>query len=156
MITVVKLNTQYQVKLRYQAEVIEQRPQGLILSSIWELPSRDLGCIHFEPGDRFVEYYYIDRWFDIQEVISVKGKRKGWYCDIAEPALIEPDQVRLVDLELDVWISAEGETFLLDEDEFAASSLTIAQRHAARQSVQDLLRMLEAREDAFANLRQGL
>jgi Protein of unknown function (DUF402) len=152
MITVVKLSTQHQVKLCYQAEIIEQRPHGVILSSVWTQPARDLGCTHFEPGDRFREYYYTDRWFNIQEVVSAKGRRKGWYCDIAEPVVIENNQMRLVDLELDVWVSAEGKPHLLDEDEFETSSLSEAQRHAARQGVQALLEMLEAHEDAFADL----
>lgn len=58
----------------------------------------------------------------------------------------------LVDLELDVWVSAEGKPYLLDEDEFETSSLSEAQRLAARQGVQTLLEILEAREEAFANL----
>lgn len=153
MITVVKMNIQRQVKLRYDAEVIERRPRGMIVSSAWTLPARDLGCTQFETGDRFTEYYYTDRWFDIQEVVSVNGRRKGWYCDIAEPAVIENNQILLVDLELDVWVRAEGTPFLLDEDEFEASALSDAQRIAARRGVQALLEMLEAREDAFAGLR---
>lgn len=152
MITVVKLSTRQREKFRYQAEVIEQRPGGVIVSAPWTLPARDLGYTRFEPGDRFTEYYYTDRWFNVQEVTSADGKRKGWYCDIAEPVVIEADQIRLVDLELDVWVSAEGQPVLLDEDEFEASSLSDAQRDAARQGVQALLQMLEAREDAFASL----
>jgi uncharacterized protein len=152
MITVVKLNTQHQVKLCYQADIIEHRTHGVILSSVWTLPLRDLGCTHFEPGDRFREYYYTDRWFNIQEVVSAKGTRKGWYCDIAEPVVVENNQMSLVDLELDVWVSAEGKPYLLDEDEFETSPLSQAQRLAARHGVQALLQMLEAREDAFADL----
>lgn len=152
MITVVKLDTQHQVKLCYQAEIIERRTHGMILSSVWTLPARDLGCTYFEPGDRLKEYYYTDRWFNIQEVVSVQGKRKGWYCDIAEPVVIENNRLSFVDLELDVWVSAEGKPYLLDENEFETSSLSQAQRLAARQGVQALLRMLETREDAFANL----
>lgn len=153
MITVVKMDIQHRVKLRYEAEVIEQRPRGMIVSSAWTLPARDLGCTQFEPGDRFTEYYYTDRWFDIQEVVNPNGTRKGWYCDIAEPVVIENNQIRLVDLELDVWVSTEGEPFLLDEDEFETSALSEAQRRAARQGVQALIQMIEARADAFAGLR---
>lgn len=153
MMTVVKLNTHHHVKLSYQAEVLELRPQGVVLSASWTLPARDLGCTRFEPGDRFIEYYYTDRWFDIQEIASADGRRKGWYCDIAEPAVIEQDQIRLVDLELDVWVSALGQPLLLDEDEFETGLLSAAQRKAAQQGVQALLKMLAAREEAFSSLR---
>lgn len=152
-ITVIKLDTQYRVKLCYSAEVVERRPHGVVVQSTWTAPTRDLGCARFEPGDRFTEHYYTDRWLDIQEVTRVDGDRKGWYCDIAEPAVIEGDQLKLVDLELDVWVSAAGEPLILDEDEFALRPLSEAQRAGARQGLQALLVMLEARQDAFAALR---
>jgi uncharacterized protein len=152
-ITVIKLDTRSRVKLRYPAAVVERRPHGVVVRSTWTVPTRDLGCVRFEPGDRFTEYYYTDRWFDVQEVAGADGRRKGWYCDIAEPAVIEGDQLRLVDLELDVWVSAAGEPLILDEDEFAVLPLSDAQRAGARRGLQALLAMLEARRDAFAMLR---
>lgn len=152
MIAVVKVSTQDQVKLRYQAEVIERQPHVMIVSSAWTGPARDLGCTRFEPGDRFTEYYYPDRSFDIQEVVNGAGLRKGWYCDIAEPAVIEQEQIRLVDLELDVWVSVQGTPVILDEEEFEARPLSEAQRTAAREGLQALLTLLEAREGPFAVL----
>src|ERR687895_299392 len=120
-VTVVKLDTRGRVRLSYPAEVVARRPNGVVVRAAWFLPARDLGCARFEPGDRFTEHYYADRWFDVQEVTDSDGRRKGWYCDVAEPATIAADQVRLVDLELDVWVSAAGEAVVLDEDEFAAN-----------------------------------
>jgi len=152
-ITVVKLDARGRVKLRYPAAVVARRPHGLVVQAAWTLPPRDLGCARFEPGDRFTEYYYTDRWFDVQEVARADGGRKGWYCDIAEPAVIAGDQLRLVDLELDVWVSAAGEPLVLDEGEFATRPLSAAQRAGARQGLRALLALLAARQDAFATLR---
>ena len=152
--TVVKMDAQHRVRLSYPAEVVAWRPRGVVVQAPWGFPARDLGCVRFEPGDRFTEHYSTDRWFDIQEVVSAVGRRKGWYCDIAEPATITLDQVRLVDLELDVWVSAAGEAVILDEDEFATSPLlSAAQRAGARGGLQALFQMLEQRLDAFAVLR---
>jgi len=152
--TVVKLDVRHRVKLHYPAELIAWRPDGVVLSAAWALPPRDLGCTRFEPGDRFTEHYYTDRWFDVQEVASVDGRRKGWYCDIAEPAVIEGGRVSLVDLDLDVWVSAAGDVVILDEDEFAANVvLSEPQRMGARKGLHALLSMLEERQDAFAVLR---
>lgn len=152
MITVVKLSVQDQVKLRYQAEVIERQPQSIIVSSTWTEPLRDLGCTRFEPGDRFTEYYYPDRWFNVQEVVNSAGVRKGWYCDIAEPAVIDQGQIRMVDLELDVWVSVQGQPLVLDESEFETRPLSETQRQMAWKGLQALLTMLEARSGPFAVL----
>ncbi len=90
----------------------------------------------------------------MQEVAGVDGRRKGWYCDIAEPAIITEGRVSLADLDLDVWVSAAGEVVILDEDEFAANPvLSATQRAGAREGLHTLLRMLEERQDASAVLR---
>ena len=154
IMTVIKLDALRRVKLRYPAELVERRPHGVVLTATWALPARDLGCVRFEPGDRFTEHYYADRWFDVQEVTRADGRRKGWYCDIAEPAVIGEERVSLVDLDLDVWVSPAGKAVILDEDEFAANPmLSDAQRAGARQGLHALLGMLDERQDAFAVLR---
>src|SRR5215469_737006 len=136
MITVVKRDTQGNIKVRYQAQVIEQRPHSVVLQAEWTLPARDLGYICFEPGDRFTEYYYTDRWFNIFEIASADGMRKGWYCNIAEPARVSDNHVEQIDLILDVWVNPSGELLILDEDEFAAdTTLSDEQRNAAQRGL---------------------
>ena len=41
-------------------------------------------------GDRFIETYYTDRWYNIFEIHAREDDRlKGWYCNIAKPAVME-------------------------------------------------------------------
>ena len=153
MITVVKQNPRGEVKIQYQGEVIEHTPHGVILQAYWRHPAKDLGYTCFEPGDRFIEYYYTNRWFNIFDIATAEGKRKGWYCNVAEPAVIFNDHIEQVDLLLDVWVSPEGETLILDEDEFEADkTLRDAQRHGARQGLQELLALIAARQEAFSSI----
>jgi hypothetical protein len=152
-LTVVKLDARRRATLSYPAELVARRPGSVVVTAAWALPARDLGCVRFAPGDRFTEHSYADRWYDVQEVAGADGRRKGWYCDVAEPAVIEEDRVCLVDLDLDVWVSAAGEAVVLDEDEFAANPwLRAAQRAGARRGLRALLRLVAARRDAFAAL----
>jgi protein associated with RNAse G/E len=153
MITVVKLDPQGEAKIRYQGEVVARSTHAVIIQAIWTSPARDLGYTRFEPGDRFTEYYYADRWFNIFDITSADGVRKGWYCNVAEPARIFDNRVEQVDLILDVWVSPAGELLILDEDEFAAdTTLSDEQRNAAQQALQTLLHVIETRQDVFASL----
>lgn len=69
-------------------------------------------------NDRFVETFFIDKWYNIFEIYDRDdGKLKGWYCNITKPAVIEDDTVSYVDLALDLWVSADGKRKVLDEDE---------------------------------------
>lgn len=152
MITVVKQDPEGKAKLRYQGTIIKRLPDGVILQASWTNPARDLGYTRFEPGDRFIEYYYTNRWFNIFDIASTDGTRKGWYCNITEPAVIFDDRIEQIDLLLDVWVSPEGNYLILDEDEFAATTLTERQRHGAEAGLQALLQMLEARQEAFSDI----
>lgn len=150
MITVVKKNPLGEVKIQYTGEVVERLSDGVIISARWQHEAKDLGYTRFEPGDQFIEYYYTDRWFNIFDISTPEGIRKGWYCNIAEPALIYNDHIEQIDLLLDVWVNPEGQPLLLDEDEFEAdTTLSDVQRNRAGQGLHDLLQLIAARETPF-------
>ena len=153
MITVIKLDPQGHEKIRYHGEIVEQRIHGIVIQAFWTNQVYNLGYTCFEPGDRFTEYYYPNRWFNIFDIANAQGVRKGWYCNIAEPAVFDDHTIKQVDLFLDVWVDASGQPLLLDEDEFAAATtLSEEQRDKARQGLQALLYMLEACQEVFASL----
>ena len=135
MITVVKLNARGEAKVQYQGEVIERLADGVVIEAYWTRAAMDLGYTRFEPGDRFIEYYYSKRWYNIFDIASADGTRKGWYCNVAEPAVIFNDHIEQVDLLLDVWVDPTGEPLILDEDEFATdTTLSDEQRKAAAEA----------------------
>ncbi|MFB6840091.1 DUF402 domain-containing protein [Streptomyces sp. NPDC056361] len=124
-------------KIRYPAEVLTEDGARLSVRAPWAAEGvRDFGFVRFEPGDVFVEHYWSDRWFTVKEVWSADGALKGWYCDITRPAVIDGSAVVVEDLDLDLWVSADGsEVLRLDEDEFAASGLTASDPEAAARAV---------------------
>lgn len=148
---VIKLDPGGTAKVRYQGEVIEQFAGSVVIQAAWTMAVKDLGYTVFEPGDRFVEYYYADRWFNIFDILSTQGTRKGWYCNVAAPAVISAETIEQIDLLLDVWVYPNGETLILDEDEFAAdTSMTEQQRANATQGLRALLAMIADRQEVFA------
>lgn len=150
MITVVKLNPLGEPKVQYTGEIARHIPNGVVISAWWMNPPRDLGYTRFETGDHFTEYYYTDRWYNIFDVISASGDRKGWYCNVAQPAVIFADRIEQVDLLLDVWIDRQGVPLVLDEDEFEVdTTMSEEQRVGARQGLRDLLQAIAAREEPF-------
>ncbi len=153
MITVVKQNPVGDAKIRYSGEVIKHLTHGVVIQASWTLPARDLGYTVFEPGDQFTEYYYTDRWYNIFDITHSDGTRKGWYCNVAEPAHIHEHVIEQIDLLLDVWVDPLGKALVLDEDEFAAdTTLTQEQRIGAQRGLQSLLQLLTTRQEMFASL----
>lgn len=150
-ITVEKLNSKGQAVVSYKAELAERLPNGVVLHAIWTWPTRDLGYVVFETGDRFTEYFYTDRWHNIFTICAAhSGALKGWYCNITRPATISDEIVAAEDLILDVWVAPDGTWQILDEDEFAADhTLDQPTREAALKALGILLAQIAAREPPF-------
>ncbi|MEV3854624.1 DUF402 domain-containing protein [Streptomyces sp. NPDC050095] len=121
-------------KISYPSELLHDDGTRLTVRAAWASEDvRDFGFVRFEPGDVFTEHYWRDRWYAIKEVRAADGTVKGWYCDITRPALRDGDALVVEDLDLDLWVSADGsEVIRLDEDEFADSGLTESDPAAAR------------------------
>jgi hypothetical protein len=153
MITVIKQDPQGAEILRYYGEVVQHSPTRVTIQAAWSNPPKNLGYTRFEAGDSFTEYYYSDRWFNIFDIVGSDGQRKGWYCNIAQPAVIFDDRIEQIDLFLDVWVNPQGKPLLLDEDEFAAATtLSEEQRSGARAGLQTLLQLLASHSEAFSPL----
>src|SRR5216684_3879850 len=143
-VTVDKLNLAGEVTVTWSGQVLRRSEHELVLEALFTHSARDLGYVRLGPGDRFVEYYYTDRWYNVFEIYDAgDGLFKGWYCNVTRPAEIsaEPDggwRVRAVDLALDYFRQPGGREFILDEEEFAALPLDTAQASAARAALAEL------------------
>ncbi|MFG2288218.1 DUF402 domain-containing protein [Streptomyces sp. NPDC048595] len=142
-------------KLSYPAVVASDDGTHAVVRAPWGRTTvRDFGFVRFEPGDVFTEHYWRDRWYAVKEVQAADGTLKGWYCDAARPADIRPESIVVEDLELDLWLSADGTTILrLDEEEFVASGIESHDPTAAsmaRRAMDDLETL--ARAGGFAEL----
>ena len=138
-IKVQKKNPSGEVTVEYDGDVLHRDENSVTLEALFtreDLPFMD---VVFKKGDRFVEYYYADRWYNIITIHDRDdGKVKGWYCNIGKPAEIEDGIVSYVDLALDLWVSVNGNQTVLDEDEFEKLGLNKELRAAALKGLDDL------------------
>jgi uncharacterized protein len=150
-----KLDAHGTTVIAYEAEVEQRQPDGVRLAARWTRPPMPLGYVTFETGDQFTEWFFSDRWYNIFEIASSDGALKGWYCNVAAPATIEDDDLFCRDLLLDLWVTPDGATTVLDEDDFAAEpSLDAATRDQALAGLADLQRLVAERQGPFARLRE--
>lgn len=145
-------------KIRYPADVVADDGVRLTVRAPWAADGvRDFGFVRFEPGDVFTEHYWRDRWYAVKEVRSGDGTLKGWYCDVTRPAAVDAGQVVVEDLDLDLWVSADGgEVLRLDEDEFAASGLAATDPAAAKRAVAALDELAALGRDGLLDLLDPL
>jgi predicted RNA-binding protein associated with RNAse of E/G family len=139
-ITVIKRNEQGKETWRYSGVLVRQEGGALHLEANYNGKDASFTETVVRTGDRFVEVYYIDRWYNIFEIHDREdGTLKGWYCNIGRPAVIEAEGViSYEDLALDLWVAPDGTQTVLDEDEFAALSLDAETRRQARGALEKL------------------
>jgi predicted RNA-binding protein associated with RNAse of E/G family len=143
-IIVRKLNPYGEEKIRYPGRVLERTASAVVLEAFFSRERMELGFVTLKPGDRFVEYFYADRWYNVFVIYDVdNGRLKGWYCNVTRPAIIADGQVSAVDLALDVWIMPDGSASVLDEEEFAQLQLNAEESAHAWAAVAEIRRLAQ-------------
>jgi protein associated with RNAse G/E len=141
-IRVQKKNLEGKITYEYEGEVLSRDEHSLVLEALFDRPDMPFMNIVFKTGDRFVEYYYSDRWYNIFAIYDREdGNIKGWYCNMSQPAVIEDEIVSYVDLALDLWVSADGKQTVLDEDEFERLDLSDELRAGALSGLEELKKL---------------
>src|SRR5512139_1529479 len=115
-IKVQKKNPAGEVTYQYEGELLSHEGSIITLEALFDRADMPFMDVVFKKGDRFVEYYYTDRWYNIFVIHDRDDDAvKGWYCNIGKPAMIEDGIVSYVDLALDLWVSVGGKQTVLEE-----------------------------------------
>jgi len=139
IVTVIKLNDQGKETWRYQGRLLAQDAISITLEAFFDREDRDLHGMCLGKGDRFVETYYNDRWYNVFEIHARDDDRlRGWYCNITRPAQISGSTISYVDLALDLLVFADGRQIVLDEEEFAAINPSQELHEQAYQALREL------------------
>jgi len=138
-LVVIKKNLAGEETWRYNGTILQRTSYGILLAAFFDRDDLAFHGILIGKGDRFVEAYFSQRWYNIYEIHDrVDGKTKGYYCNVTTPAVFSNGQVEYVDLALDLLVYPDGRSLLLDEDEFLALEIGENEAARARQAVDEL------------------
>jgi protein associated with RNAse G/E len=152
-ITVHKLDAEGREVWQYEGTVKERQASSVILEARFDREDVEFHGLHLRMGDRFIETFYSDRWYNIFAVFDVDDDHlKGWYCNITRPARIKDNHVYADDLALDLIVTPDWEILVLDEDEFAALHLTPKDRKHALNALEELKSLAATNSGPFAIL----
>jgi uncharacterized protein len=141
-----KKNLQGDVVFQYDGEVVQRDGHAIVLEAFFGRDDMIFMNVTLKRGDRFVETFYTDRWYNIFEIFDRDhGAFKGWYCNIGKPAVIEEDVVSYIDLALDLWVAPDGTQTILDEDEFLELNLDDDVRKLACNGMHELQKLLKTK-----------
>jgi len=138
-VTVIKRDHTGREVIRYPAEALERSATQIVVQASFSLEEVPVDAVYFRRGDRFVETYYLDRWYNLHQVFNREdGTFKCWYCNLAYPAVVKGDQISYRDLALDLLVCPDGRQVILDGDEFEALPISEDERAEALRGLEEL------------------
>lgn len=138
-ITIQKKNPAGEVTYEYKGVLLNRDENSITLEAFFDRDDMPFQDVIFKKGDRFLEYYYYDRWYNVFEIIDRDdGNIKGWYCNVGMPVVMEGATVSYIDLALDLWVSINGDQVVLDEDEFEKLEMSDEMRIGALNGLKEL------------------
>jgi hypothetical protein len=136
---ILKKNLAGEVTWQYDGVELRRDENSITVEAFFNRDDLPFQEIVLKRNDRFVETFFTDKWYNIFEIYDRDdGRLKGWYCNIAKPAVIEDGQVSYVDLALDLWVSADGRQTVLDEDELEKLELDDDSKKKALNGLREL------------------
>lgn len=139
-VIVIKRDLEHRETWRYSGKVLARNKDQIKIEAFFNRPDVEFYGMLLAQGDRFVETFFTDRWFNVFEIHSHSdNKFKGLYCNVSYPAEITDGVVSYVDLALDLLVFPDGRQLVLDQDEFESLSLSNEIRLQAQTALDQLI-----------------
>ncbi|MEN6436711.1 MAG: DUF402 domain-containing protein [Anaerolineaceae bacterium] len=136
---VIKQNSEGREVWHYTGKVLEHSKNAILIEAHFNRPDLPFHGIILAEGDRFLEVYFSNRWYNIFEIHDKQtDELKGWYCNVTAPAEFRDGVIAARDLALDLFVYPDGRQLILDEDEFAHLELTVHEKTQALTALQEL------------------
>jgi protein associated with RNAse G/E len=137
----------------WDAELLRREGSLIVLDAKFseEITHDLLGTI--ASGTHSLEYYWLDRWYNVFRFAQPDGKLRNFYCNVNVPATLEGDVLSYVDLDIDILVQPDFSYQVLDLDEFEKNSMLydypLEVRQNAHLAVSELVTMIEKRAFPF-------
>jgi protein associated with RNAse G/E len=133
----------------WNAELIRRQGSLIALDARFddEIVHDLLGTIAI--GTHSLEYYWLDRWYNVFRFAQPDGDLRNYYCNVNVPPTFDGETLSYVDLDLDILVEPDFSYRILDVEDFEGNAerygYSLEVQANARRAVDELIRMIEAR-----------
>jgi protein associated with RNAse G/E len=151
MVRVLKYDgTEYR---RWAATIARHEGSMIVLDAEFESDVQHHLLGDIPRGTRTVEYYWLDRWYNVFQFLETDGTTKLYYCNINMPPTISSSILSYIDLDLDILVRPDFSYQILDLEEFAANAARYGYpehvKRRAHEAVDKLIAMIKSRQAPF-------
>ena len=138
---------------RWNARLSQHNGSLLVLDAEFESDVQHdlLGAI--QGGTRTIEFYWLDRWYNIFRFMNDDNRTRLYYCNINMPPSLEDKVLTYIDLDIDILVQPDFSYQVLDLDEFEENARRYGYseevKTQARAAIDELVSMIESRQFPF-------
>lgn len=137
----------------WPARVLRQEGALLVLDATFadEIRHDLLGTI--SRGTTSIEYYWLDRWYNIFRFAEPNGELRSYYCNINVPPAFDGRVLSYVDLDIDILVEPDSSYRIVDVEDFERNAMrygySAAVQKEARNALNELVKLIETRAFPF-------
>lgn len=141
----------------WRAQVSRQEDSLIVLDARFEEEIRHplLGTVARDTSS--IEYYWLDRWYNVFRFVEPTGELRNFYCNVNVPPVLQNDVLSYIDLDMDVLVAPDFSYSVLDEDEFAANAARFNYPREvldkSESALKELISLIEGRAFPFGDLK---
>jgi len=137
----------------WRAQLLRQEGSLLVLDARFdeEIHHDLLGTI--SAGTISLEYYWLDRWYNIFRFTQPNGELRSYYCNVNVPPTFDGQTLSYVDLDVDILVEPNFSYRVVDLEDFERNAILYAYpaqtQGNARQALDELAGMINTRAFPF-------
>lgn len=141
---------------RWPATILRQEGPLLVLDARFdeEIEHDLLGTIAL--GTTSIEYYWLDRWYNVFRFSDPRGTLRNYYCNVNVPPSFDGELLSYVDLDMDILVQPDFTYTVLDREEFAQNAARYGYASEvmdnAERALEELISLIEARAFPFTGV----
>lgn len=138
---------------RWKAQLARREGDLLVLDAEFDVDVAHEILGEIKQRTRTVEYYWLNRWYNVFRFLKDDGSTRLWYCNINTPPEFKDRVLTYVDLDIDIVVQADFSFQVLDMDEFETNARRYGysdeEKQQAQKGVGELISMIETRQFPF-------
>ena len=124
---------------RWHARIAQQNGSLIVLDAEFDVDVSHHLLGEIKRGTRTVEYYWLDRWYNVFRFLNDDGTTRLFYCNINTPPTLKDKVLSYVDLDIDVLVLPDFSYQILDLDEFEQHARLFSYAPEVQESAQNAL-----------------
>jgi uncharacterized protein len=142
---------------RWRGRIAKQDSNLIVLEAEFDVDVSHHLLGEIKRGTRLIEYYWLDRWYNVFRFLRDDGSTRLYYCNVNKPPVLDGQCLTYIDLDIDVIVRPDYSYEVLDLDEFETNSqrydYSVEEKANAARALEELTGMIQLRQFPFQPLK---